>query len=85
MKFRNLKAFVDEGKKGDKYVYHTGMLSIDRQENDLLNKTANDILELYQRGFVEIFQRRLGKNKFEYYAIRTNDVGRRYFSGCYKQ
>lgn len=83
--FNNLNQFINDASRGDTYVYHTGCLAFDRQGNDLLDKRASEMLEYYQRGFVELIQRRVGKNKFEYTAVRTNNVGRRYFTGCYKQ
>lgn len=83
--FKGPTQFINDAERGDSFVYHTGSLAIDRQGNDALDKQASDMLEYYQRGFVELIQRRVGKNKFEYVAVRTMDVGRRYFTGCYKQ
>lgn len=84
-KYNTLKAFVADSRKGERFVYHSGDLAQDRKSNDLLNMTALQALDFYQRGFVELVQKRNGKHSYDYLAVRTIDVGRRYFKGCYEQ
>lgn len=83
-KFKSFKSFVDEGQRGDEYVYHTGLLAKDRKENDVLNKAASNALEWYQKGLIDLFQRRVGKYSCEYIARRVTHVGARKFRGCYR-
>lgn len=83
-KYNSFKKFIAESERGDVFVYHTGDLPNDRKGNEVLNELALSGLDYFQRGFVELAQKRLGKANYEYRAIRTNDVGRRYFKGCYR-
>lgn len=78
-----LKKFVNKSQFGDRHVYHTGSLSNDRQKDSDLNDTAKEALELYQKGLIELIQKKIGKNNYQYIAVRT-ETERRYFSGCYK-
>lgn len=84
-KFKSFRTFMDEGRRGEEYIYHTGLLAKDRRENDILNKVANNALDGYQRGSIDLFQRRVSKYICEYVARRTPQSGQRKFKGCYRQ
>lgn len=79
------KSFINRAKRGEVLVYHTGNLSMDRRDNDDLNEVADFFMEYYQKGFVELIQRRKTPRRYEYVAIRTDNVGKRFFKGCYKE
>lgn len=80
-----LKGFINKSRRGDEFIYHVGDLARDRKDNPTLNEVAHQAMDFFQRGFLELCQRRLGDNSYEYVAVRTTDVGRRPFTGCYAQ
>lgn len=83
-KYNTIKQFVSNAKDGERFVYHSGDLASDRKDNDDLNKVALTAMDYYQRGFVELFQKKLSRGKYEYIAERCTNVGRRFFRGCYE-
>lgn len=83
-KYASLKDLVNNGAQGDEYVYHIGSLMCDRVDNDTLSKDANYALEWYQRGFIELYQRRIAADTYSYVAKRVY-IGSRPFVGCYAQ
>lgn len=82
-KYTSLKNFIETGSRDEEYVYHTGFLMSDRVDNDAIIKTADYALEWYQRGFINLFQRKIGPHMYEYIACRVMGVGPRKFTGCY--
>lgn len=83
-KHSTLKTFVTGSRKGDRFVYHAGDLAQDRKNSEQINAVALEALDFYQRGFIELVQKRNGKHNYDYLAVRTVDVGRRFFKGCYE-
>lgn len=65
---------VIQAEPGTKFVYHTGQLARDRERSSDLHSTANAMMKLAQRGYVFLFQKRLGARSFQYQAIRRRRV-----------
>ncbi len=57
-------------------VYHVGWLSRDRENNPQLHELANEVAKQEQRGWMDVLQRRLGPNLFEYRAVKRRRQGR---------
>lgn len=81
-KYSSLKKFVAEAKRGEQFIYHTGNLAIDRQKTSIIDEAASLALDLYLKGSVELCQRRVAKNIYDYIAVRQ-DLGKRAWRGCY--
>lgn len=81
----DLTKWIATSHKGDRFVYHLGNLIHDREFRVTLaatggfanirviplDKMANAAVEAYKGGYVVLAQHRLGKDVFEYLAIRT--------------
>ena len=83
-KYKSLKEFVEESRRNEMYVYHTGNLAMDRATNATLNKRAAYALEQYVAGFIELVQVK-NSDKTDYVAVRTYHEGKRPFVGCYRE
>lgn len=81
--YTNLKAFVERAASGEQFVYHTGVLASDRKNDDTLEDTAQEAMKYYQAGRVELMQRKLKPNRYEYVAVRQTEIAQRKFKGCY--
>jgi len=88
-KYTSLRKFLDEAKRGEKYVYHTGFLCEDIMQNEVLAKANEKIWSAYMRGLIDLVQRKVKTDThsegpvYEYIAVRTTHVGPRVFTGCY--
>lgn len=78
--------FLDYGKPGSKFAYHRGFLTIDRDKVRLDSKAgaivhqyiepyhslAQTVYRAYERGKVELTQKKLGKGLYLYFATRRS-------------
>jgi hypothetical protein len=69
------EAWVKTAKPGQVCLYHTGMLANDRVENNLaslrVHSLASVATDSAKKGLVNLVQRRLGAENYEYLAVRT--------------
>ncbi len=84
-RFRSLKSFVEKATKNERFVYHRGLLGLDRNEDRNVAEKADMALDYYTRGFIELFQAKKGPSDYEYIAVRTMDIGLRPWIGCYSR
>ena len=88
-KFKSFKKFIETSDRGDKYVYHRGFLMVDRKNNDIVAKTAQNALDWYEKGILNLVQRKISEGTeniapvYEYVAVRVYNVNPRPFVGCY--
>lgn len=83
-KHKSFKAFLSDGHRNEKYVYHIGNLMKDRKENEILSKLADNVLEAYVAGKVNLMQKRYEDDLYHYIAVRTPSASERPFRGCYR-
>ena len=77
-------SFLEKSRSGSKIVYHTGYLAYDARmegKNKDLRHIRTEIQIAYDRGHVELIQRRLSSFVYEYVAIvkPKPPVARNYF------
>ena len=76
---RALGAWLKNSDKGDRMIYHTGLLMKDRiisqdgrtMENSALDKMARDIWNAYEMGDVKLVQKKSCEGIYDYIAIRN--------------
>lgn len=83
-KFPTLKKFAENSQRGDTHVYHQGFLILDRSKDNTANIIAEEALEYYQRGVVELVQKKISDFEYQYIAVRAA-AGKRPFVGSYNQ
>lgn len=70
------EAWVKTAKPGAVCLYHTGVLANDRVEGSLaalrVHRLAETVTYWTQKGLVNMVQRRLGAERYEYLAARTS-------------
>jgi hypothetical protein len=74
---------VRNARPGEAFVYHVGLLSAERTHpssrlDTPFTAVARRAWWLYERGFVDLVQRRLEPGIFEYFAVRKKPWRRRY-------
>lgn len=75
MTVREFMQWVNDAKRGQSVVYHSGNLQFDRADNGgpafrQVNRLADFAYESYQRGHVELKQRRVSDGVCAYMATR---------------
>ncbi len=64
--------WCEAAERGRKYIYHQGMLAMDREGNPTVKGAAELAMDLALRGLVTLTQRRLSVGGFRYIATRTS-------------
>ena len=82
--FSTLKKFAENSQRGESHVYYQGFLVRDRSNDNTTNIIAEEALEYYQRGVVELVQRKISDCEYQYIAVRSA-AGKRPFVGAYNQ
>lgn len=60
---------------GNRFLYHTGLLMNDRQEDPKLNLLAYEVLLAAEAGFVHLRQRRSADGSgTDYWVVRTEEI-----------
>lgn len=71
------ESMVRNARPGESFVYHVGNLSADRVTPDRFHTpfeaVARRMLHLYERGFVDLVQRKIDADVYEYIAIRKRE------------
>ena len=66
----DFSAFIREAEPGWTLTYHTGDLAKDRAHDRALDELAAAVLAASVAGNVDLWQRRVGSQQFEYIAAR---------------
>ena len=56
---------------GETYLYHEGMLAVDRvPKGSVTDKVAKAAYKMYEAGLVNLVQKRVGNMKYQYWMVR---------------
>lgn len=73
-KATEMQNWLAAARKGDTFVYHTGLLAADREDptsrGGAANEVANLAYSLYQLKTVALVQRRAGYGSCDYLAVK---------------
>ena len=69
---RDFKRFLQESRRGNRFLYHVGSLLADRERDGELDKLANLVWAAYKAGLVELTQRIGDGDGTHYVATRTS-------------
>lgn len=77
----NLGSRLKGMKQGDDMIYHIGMLASDRFDRPALHKMAATVFGLQIAGRIELYQKKLEDNLYEYHlrilhGVRSVDLDR---------
>jgi hypothetical protein len=56
---KNFRSWLAQADKGEEFVYHTGLLSRDRERSALVDRVADDAWSAAQQGLLVLYQRRI--------------------------
>lgn len=70
----DLDQFIATAKPGDRVIYHTGLLALDRIFSKALDILAKRAMELSDRSYVALVQDRHSEAVSDYIAVRGHDM-----------
>jgi hypothetical protein len=62
---------LNRATRGERVLYHTGLLMRDRQRDEVLNETAAAAWAEWLRGAGLLFQRRVSDRACDYYIVKV--------------
>lgn len=83
---KKIDGFIAKALHNTPLEYHVGDLAIDRRLNPDLDEAATHLMNLYQEGVIELFQRKDPSVGYRYIAVRQKKIRHaRKFKGAYAQ
>lgn len=73
MTIKQLFDALHRAARGERVLYHTGLLMRDRQRNPVLNDMAAAAWTLYERGEALLFQKRSSDGACDYYIVKVRE------------